>query len=951
MPSHAPLFRYLRDCYRDDHRSGSLLDVFASGVEERIVAPEGLEVLTIPDATESVDPSQEGSYDDFAPFRYQQQRKLAQRAWLGRGERELLLGMFFIVGRIGGRTGRQICAPLWTWEHVRRGEDGVEHSQGGLNVPLLRLLVEWRHGVVTTNHSSRDSSEALDDESTPAEDWPEEVRDDLESELDSILSRLTAVPRNSKDLETASAILDETLNVRALAEEAANGATLRRLRRSRTRPVSVHCEMQLLRRRGIDSRGVLTELSRLAEEDSLSDSLHCLVHDSRMSSRMKRDARRIEASAVLSAPQQTVILNAETEPLSLVVGPPGTGKSFTIAAAILDALTLGESVLVVAKTNHAVDVVANKLEDLLGLGEWVVRGGRREYKRLLADRLDRWLEGNLPLFGQDRSEIRRLESELDQLERKIKVLERHLGERSELEIEWGDFEAGLGSEVGGGFLASLWSRWRHARRRAELDGSLPYWQLMDSYREAMEGRIHLISELLRHRVVARLRGALSKHRPTLSRLRRSVTARSVSLREGHFADLDQHAMLRAAPVWMVRAPDAAQVLPLQRQLFDLVIFDEATQCDMASALPAMQRARRCQVVGDPRQLRHLSFLSRRHQRRLAERHGLTREQTRRFDYRDQSLLDLVNQTLATQAQVAFLDEHFRSVPEIIEFSNREFYAGRLRIMQEHPAQHFHRALELRRVDGRREESGVNRVELAALVEEVEAYVRAQAYEPDELVHSLGVLSPLRAQVDALTEALTERLTAPELARHDLRVATAYGFQGEERDVMFLSLVVDAASHPSALRYLQRPDVFNVAITRARVRQIVYTSLAQDEVPEGLLSRYVMHVERGGDPPSASRAEPDDDFLREVRSRLELEGMRVWPEYSIAGMTVDLVAEKGGRCLGIDLIGYPGRFAGSFELERYRIFNRAGLRLMPLPYSAWRADGVGCVRAVLERLTS
>ena len=945
MPTHAPLFRYLRDCYRDDHRSGSLLDVFASSVEARFVSPDTFQVVGI--AAEGADEKDAKDEElDFGAFGHQRQKKLAQRAWLARGEKQLLLGTFFVVGRIGSGKGRRICAPLWTWEHTRRGDDGIERSLAALNVALLRSLLEARYGLEESLETEIDSGEEI---SEGTGDDP--LSDDLEMELDSLLNRIADVPETERDLEQAAAVLQELLEVETLSIDVRNADALEKLAKSTTGLSCVRCEMLIFRRRSIDSRGVLTELNRLAGEDSLSDVLRRLVHATPTSSRVKRAARRIHAPAVLSRPQKTVILNAEVEPLSLVIGPPGTGKSFTIAAAAVDALSRGESVLIVAKTHHAVDVVADKLEAMLGLGEWVVRGGRRQYRRTLADRLDRWLEGNLPPFGQDRSEVRRLETELAKSEKRIGALERRLAERSELEIHWGEYVAGTGRHDETGWLQSLWTNWRHARHQAELDESEPYWEVMDAYRQAVELRLDLMSQLLRHRVVARLRTALSKDRPTLARLRQSVTTRSVSQREGHFADLDQRVLLRAAPVWMLRVAEAAQVLPLHRQLFDLVIFDEATQCDIASALPVLQRAQRGQVVGDPRQLRHLSFLSRRHQGRLAERNELAPEVARRFDYRDVSLLDLFNQTLSTQEQVSFLDEHFRSVPEIIEFSNREFYAGRLRVMQEHPAQRFHRALELRRVDGHRGDDGANSAEVAAVVSDVVAYVRRQTGEPDEMVRSLGVLSPLRAQVEALTTALMEQLSDREIVRHNVRVATAYGFQGEERDVMFLTLAVDAASHASAFRYLQRPDVFNVAVTRARTLQKVYHSLAPDEVPEGLLGRYLKHVERGGEPPIAAKDQPDDAFLREVASRLELDGARVWPEYSIAGMKVDVVVEHGGRCLGIDLVGFPGRFAGSFDLERYRIFNRAGLRLMPLPYSAWLRDAVGCVRAIELRLAA
>lgn len=944
MPDHAPLFRYLRDCYRDNHRSGALLDVFASSVEARFTSPDLFEVVHF-QSEESRYPS-----GDFLPFGHPRQTKLAQRAWLSRGEKELLLGSFFVVGRSGTSRRPEICAPLWTWEHVRQVDDGVLRSRASLNEPLLRTLLEEELGLATPRgrrETPLGDIEPID--AADPDDSSDELKDELERRLDRLLHRLPDVPALVSDLATSARVLSEELGVRELSPGGLSVVSAMSLTNPPRGLSCMRCEMLIYRRRSIDSRGVLTELARLADEEELSASLGRLVQGARISEAARPEPRSIMAPATLSRPQQSVILNAESAPLSLVIGPPGTGKSFTIAAATLDAMSRGESVLIVAKTNHAVDVVADKLEAMLGLGEWAVRGGRREYRRKLADRLDRWLEGNLPPVGLDPPKLGRLESELKASDQRVASLEGRLEERSALEIGWGEYvvhsAAGI---VETGWLRSLWSKWRHARRQATLDDSAPYWDLMDAYRQAVDQRVELLAELLRHRVLARLRAVLSKDRATLARLRQTIHA-SVSLRETHFAELDQEALLRAVPVWMVRTADVAQVLPLQRELFDLVIFDEATQCDMASAMPLLQRARRCQVVGDPRQLRHLSFLSRRHQRRLAERRGLGDAAARRFDFRDTSFLDLVNQSLSAQQQVAFLDEHFRSVPEIIEFSNREFYADRLRIMQEHPAQRFHRALEMRRLEGRREEDGSNPVEVAAVVDDVVNYVRRQAGEPDELVHSLGVLSPLRAQAEALTSALAERLTNRELSRHDLRVATAYGFQGEERDVMFLSLAVDGDSHPSALRYLQRPDVFNVAITRARTRQLVYTSLAEDDAPDGLLGRYLEHIELGSTPPSESRWSHEDDFLREVTSRLELDGARVWPEYSVAGMKVDLVVEKDGRCLGIDLVGFPGRYAGSFDLERYRIFNRAGLRLMPLPYSAWLRDAESCVEAIEVRL--
>jgi hypothetical protein len=61
--------------------------------------------------------------------------------------------------------------------------------------------------------------------------------------------------------------------------------------------------------------------------------------------------------------------------------------------------------------------------------------------------------------------------------------------------------------------------------------------------------------------------------------------------------------------------------------------------------------------------------------------------------------------------------------------------------------------------------------------------------------------------------------------------------------------------------------------------------------------------------------------------------------------VDLLVEKGGGAFGLDLIGHPGRLVSAFDLEKYRLFQRAGLRLFPLSRSAWRKEQPACLVAI------
>jgi hypothetical protein len=286
------------------------------------------------------------------------------------------------------------------------------------------------------------------------------------------------------------------------------------------------------------------------------------------------------------------------------------------------------------------------------------------------------------------------------------------------------------------------------------------------------------------------------------------------------------------------------------------------------------------------------------------------------------------------------------MPQIIRFSNREFYRDSLKIMTTRPDTVARRSVFLHSVSGTRESGGPNRNEAKALVDEVRKWIDSEAPLDRDMCHSLGILSPFRAQVDYIYKLLIKNLPLETVEKHDLQIGTSHTFQGEERDIMFLSLAVDPDSHSASIRFLNKPDVFNVAITRARNAQFVFASILPDQIKKDcLLRKYLEEISQ--DPEAAVQSTDDhgDEFLQEVMDELQRNDFKNWPSYPVAGLTVDLVIEKGNRTLGIDLIGYPGKFAGSLDLEKYRMFQRVGLRLFPLPYSAWTRDKALCLRKI------
>ena len=107
--------------------------------------------------------------------------------------------------------------------------------------------------------------------------------------------------------------------------------------------------------------------------------------------------------------------------------------------------------------------------------------------------------------------------------------------------------------------------------------------------------------------------------------------------------------------------------------------------------------------------------------------------------------------------------------------------------------------------------------------------------------SIGVVSPFRGQVELIKKAVYQVLTGEIIRKHDIEVGTAHTFQGDERDVMLLSLTIAPNSHHQSIMFAQKPNLFNVAITRARKKLIAYISRPVESLPAGLIRNYLEYI--------------------------------------------------------------------------------------------------------------
>lgn len=660
--------------------------------------------------------------------------------------------------------------------------------------------------------------------------------------------------------------------------------------------------------------------------------------------------------------QRKVVSDSQVAPVSVVSGAAGTGKSHTVSAIACDAVGRGETVLVAAKTEAAVDALLVLLRRAPGLEPVVF--GSSERRDELARRL---AAGELRPASKD--DLAAAEIALHDAVTARSMLAASICTALEAEIAFQGDDAWDGARllVPGCFdprcdlgqvrrllaaateTSGWWAR-RRARRALAQAASMAgatrsatpselraAVNVAASARAAADlfaaGGLNLASDWARlealddevHRRVSDWLAVTSRKPERLNRSSlEAVAVLSTALRSGRAARRDQLARLdarltRALPLWVGTLSDIEDLLPPTAALFDLVILDEASAIDQPLAAPALLRARRAVVVGDPHQLRHVSFLADDQLRQAAEDHGLSGDPVLvgRLDVRRNSIFDVaVGVTTAT-----VLDEHFRSAPHLIDFVARRLYGGRLQVATRSPRTEASDCIEVIRMSGERDAGGVVRSEVDKVIELLGRMLRAGR-------RSVGVLSPFRAQADALEAAALEAFTLAELDALDLRVGTAHAFQGNERDVVLVSLGIGAADTATTWRFAEDPHLFAVLATRARHRLVLL--LSAEPPVGGLLAGYVAQADAPpGRPRPAGAPGPWVESVAEWLSEADLPTLAFYPTGRHA---VDVCLGDRQRFLGLECSVHPDGPAA--HIDRHLALRRAGWELADAYRSRW-----------------
>jgi len=385
---------------------------------------------------------------------------------------------------------------------------------------------------------------------------------------------------------------------------------------------------------------------------------------------------------------------------------------------------------------------------------------------------------------------------------------------------------------------------------------------------------------------------------------------------------------KAIPCWIMPHYRISESLPPDFGCFDLVIIDEASQSDL-SALPAILRAKKLLVVGDDKQV-------------SPDAVGL--DQSKIDNLRDRFLsnqVELYAQAMTPERSIydlckivyadsqIMLREHFRSVAPIIEYSKREFYNHELKPLRL-PTKSERLDPPLIDViveDGYRNQKE-NMGEARFIVDEIIKICD----EPSMVHRTIGVVSLLgNEQSRKIWEMLQQEISPDVITRHKITCGDALTFQGKERDIMFLSMVVtkDNCKANSRDTYAQR---FNVAASRARDRMYLVRSIEIDDLSMAdtlrrqLIEHFASPFAQDEVAVKNLRDLCESGFESEVYDLLTDHGYRVIPQVKVGTFRLDMVVEGHNDArLAIECDGdqYHDESRWEADMNRQRILARAG----------------------------
>lgn len=573
--------------------------------------------------------------------------------------------------------------------------------------------------------------------------------------------------------------------------------------------------------------------------------LSCFLENPEKKKSIDKDIKVLEVFD-LNKSQLKVVLSALNNRLTVVQGPPGTGKSQVVASIILNAMLLKQKVLFSSKNHKAIQVVEAKFKKFHDKPFFIQLGNKDGLPGALNEYLN-WLYTNMPpaesiqnkdkkrnLLDKSILDRTKIENEIEDQRKRRNIILNLLGKTEGASWNPDGEELTISPEK----ITEIKEIRKKYLLNKRIKIAAKYQKAINSLHcikslEALLDELDAINKIIQRTSGEYARLMIDCQPLELDESNRTVLHNYIGILHGLTApgltDTDRANLYRRRDVlqgqmsnflhaWCVTNLSIHSQLPLDEGFFDLVVIDEASQCDIASVIPLLFRAKRVVVLGDPNQLKHITTMGRARSIKLRSDYSI---EDNRFDYVTNSFYDLSEAT-EKKGNIIKLDEHFRSHSDIISFSKDYWYEGKLTISTDY--RNLHPATNSNEHAVQWIDTGIivhNAATGTDIPEEIDKVVTKaiELIKDENFIGNIGIVTPFRSQANGIRSRLDLGLDNNERIR--ILVETAVKFQGDEKDIIIFSPVVSDNMQRGVKYYYQETgNLLNVAITRARSKLIV-----------------------------------------------------------------------------------------------------------------------------------
>jgi len=614
--------------------------------------------------------------------------------------------------------------------------------------------------------------------------------------------------------------------------------------------------------------------------------------------------------------QKAAVDNALENPLTIIKGPPGTGKTQTILNIIANAVMRGESVAIVSNNNSATENVQEKLKKdhvdfiaaYLGssknkkifiesqkplpmeMNEWNLSAEDRESKyrslKSLYPDLSKMLEKN--------NELSHLRKKVDELDLEYEHFSKYCAISDDLPLQymkpvatssaalelWLLCEKYIKRRRMPCFIGRLINRSRHGiinKAFYSVDPDIMIAICQKLYytaliRELKDNISSLKSELDRFEFDKKMK-SYSAQSKQLFRDRLAEKYKNDERQQFKLDDLRENSdvFIEEYPVILSTTYSLRSSLS-NTVMYDYVIVDEASQVNIATGALALSCAKKAVIVGDLKQLPNV----------VTDKEGWKTDAVfadfnlkEAYRYKNHSLLHTITE-LFPNAPQTLLREHYRCHPKIIEFCNKKFYSDQLITLTE-PKSDRKPLIVYKTVPGNHARDHVNQRQIDVIKREI---IPEQNLSDGTV--SIGIVTPYRNQTNALQKAFDGT---------GIQADTVDKFQGRENDVIILSTVDNEISD-----FTDNANRLNVAVSRA-IEQLILVVNSGDEMRDKNIGDLVRHIEYNNLEIVQSKINSVFDYLykgyREKRNEL-LRKQKKISEYDSENLMHGLICEVLGE---------------------------------------------------------